>query len=60
MKRTKGGLLPWWVRKRLQEHTEPDQKGSTDVGRKPVKARKHTPNILEVGNTVSVTSQMPC
>ena len=52
MKRTKGGLLPWWVRKRLQEHSEPDQKGTSTVLTQPVKARRKTPNILEVGETM--------
>ena len=50
MKRTKGGLMPWWVRKRLQEHSEPDLKGSTGAKEKPVKAKRKTPNILEVGH----------
>ena len=59
MKRTKGGLLPWWVRKRLQEHSEPDQKGIPDVEQKPVKAKKETPNILEVGNFGSLVFRMP-
>ena len=64
VKRTKGGLLPWWVRKRLQEHSEPGQKGSSDVNRKPVKAQKKALNILEVGVNASpylpihVTTQM--
>lgn len=58
MKRTKGGLLPWWVRKRLQEHTEAGQKGSSEVERKPVKVKKKAPNILEVGMHASVTFRL--
>ena len=49
VKRTKGGLVPWWVRKRLQEQTQPEQEGDADVRSKPRKGRKNTHNIIEVG-----------
>lgn len=49
VKRTKTGLVPWWVRKRLQEQAEPDQKASSDVQQQPEKAkRKKMPNVVEV------------
>ena len=60
MKRTKGGLLPWWVRKRLQEHSEPDQKGTSTVQQNPVKAKKKTPNILEVSKLCIAQFHLPC
>ena len=40
VKRTKGGLLPWWVRKRLQESSEPALNASLDQGSTP--KRLHT------------------
>ena len=49
VKRTKGGLVPWWVRKRLQEQTQPEQEGDADARSKPRKGRKVIPNVIEVG-----------
>ena len=45
VKRTKGGLLPWWVRKRLQESSEPDPYASSDQGSTP----KRLHRSVEVG-----------
>ena len=45
VKRTKGGLLPWWVRKRLQESSEPGPDASSEQGSTP--KRLHT--SVEVG-----------
>lgn len=45
VKRTKGGLLPWWVRKRLQESSEPALNASSDQG--STLKRLHT--SVEVG-----------
>ena len=51
MKRTKGGLLPWWVRKRLQEQSEPEQKegkGGSDAKHQPASDKKSLHTSVEV------------
>ena len=45
-KRTKGGLLPWWVRKRLQEASESEQK--------PKKVTRPVPNNVEVNRNCAL------
>ena len=51
MKRTKGGLLPWWVRKRLQEQSEPEQKegkGGSDAKHQPASDEESLHTSVEV------------
>lgn len=51
MKRTKGGLLPWWVRKRLQEQSEPEQKegkGGSYAKHQPASIKESLHTSLEV------------
>jgi hypothetical protein len=49
VRRTKGGLVPWWVRKRLQEQTQPEQEDNSDARKMPIKGRRKAPNVVEVG-----------
>lgn len=51
VKRTKGGLLPWWVRKRLQEQSEPEQKegkGGSDAKHQPASDKESLHTSVEV------------
>lgn len=56
-KRTKSGLLPWWVRKRLQEKSEgkPESGGTQRRSRKPKK--KALPKHVQVWSSASLLMQ---
>lgn len=56
-KRTKGGLLPWWVRKRLQEQSEPETSGSK-IGQKTRKSKTRPHKFIEVRAASSLFSDL--